>query len=418
MIKLHNTGCSCFLYTSLPSQAPLTKQSTSTPRCCSAASWKLPGCLRTHLDQCDPSNMNFQCGEESQTCSILPMFSTRYSTRCLFQALVGLFSLSTCVLYWVATMDNGGRIVASGHGNLTILLWHWPFGKPYNLAGDVCSDWYGISGCLLEDSRSLFHQADIVVFHHTELKTGSSHLPLNLCRPPSQKWIWLSLESPNTNQNLTNLNGLMNWTMSYRQDADIFIPYGKLIPKTSKGNYTVPKKSCLVCWVVSNFQLRHKRTMIYQTLRQLIPIEVYGMWTKKPLATSQLLPTISRCHFYLAFENSQAKDYITEKLWRNSFQAGAVPVVLGPPRANYEEFVPGSSFIHVDDFNSTAELAQFLIQLASDEERYSSYFEWHQHHDVKLYTDWRERLCSICDHYDQLSPSKVYHDLDSWANAK
>ncbi|XP_018613830.1 alpha-(1,3)-fucosyltransferase 7 [Scleropages formosus] len=391
-------------------------QPASTPHHCSAPARKQRG---TCLDLCDPSNMSFfrEGGKTLSSIGILSTFSARSPTRHLFKALTVVFSLSTYVVYlWAVTLYNSGGRLATNHRNLTILLWHWPFRKPYNLAGDVCGDWYSIPGCLLKDNRSLFHQADIVVFHHTELKTRSSGLPLHLPRPPRQKWVWMSLESPATNQDLTSFNGLFNWTMSYRLDADIFIPYGKLIPRTSQEDYTVPNKNCLVCWVVSNFQAKHKRTAVYRSLRQLIPIEVYGMLAKKRLPASQLLPTISRCRFYLAFENSQSRDYITEKLWRNSFQAGTVPVVLGPPRPNYEAMVPGNSFIHVDDFNSTAELARFLIQLASDEERYRSYFRWHRHYDVKLYTDWRERLCSICARYNQLPHNKVYHDLNSWAN--
>ena len=40
---------------------------------------------------------------------------------------------------------------------------------------------------------------------------------------------------------------------------------------------------------------------------------------------------------YMAFENAiHGKDYITEKVFRNSYLMGAVPVVLGATKSDYE----------------------------------------------------------------------------------
>ncbi|KAL4609378.1 alpha-(1,3)-fucosyltransferase 7-like [Arapaima gigas] len=261
------------------------------------------------------------------------------------------------------------------HPNIKILLWHYPFGHKFDISGDVCWEKYNIPGCTLHSNRSQFLSADVVVFHHNELKNGAQKLPLHLCRPPEQKWLWLSLESPASNGNLFAYNGLFNWTMSYRQDADIFMPYGELIPRTNTTEDIIPKnKSFLACWVVSNYKPSHRRSQIYQSLKKLIKVEVYGRWVNRRLNSEELLPTISRCYFYLAFENAQFKDYITEKFWYNSFQAGAVPVVLGPPRENYKLLAPPSSFIHVDDFDSLDSLTEFLKQVASNQTR-SSFFE-------------------------------------------
>ncbi|KPP59238.1 alpha-(1,3)-fucosyltransferase 7-like [Scleropages formosus] len=301
--------------------------------------------------------------------------------------------------------------------NISILLWHWPFGHQFELDGDVCWERYGIPRCHLHNQRSQFYYADVVVFHHNELKNGTQKLPLDLCRPPEQKWLWLSLESPASNGILYAYNGLFNWTMSYRRDADIFMPYGELVPKKTTKEYIIPKnKSFLACWVVSNYVTQHRRSKVYESLKKLIKVQVYGNWAKRPLTVKELLPTISRCYFYLAFENSEFKDYITEKLWRNSFQAGAVPVVLGPPRKNYELLVPPNSFIHVDDFESLDSLVDFLKQLASNETQYRSYFKWQEHYEVKVYADWRERLCKICTLYQKPLNKKVYHNLHAWAN--
>ncbi|KAM9544396.1 alpha-(1,3)-fucosyltransferase 7-like [Salvelinus alpinus] len=341
----------------------------------------------------------------------------------LFLSAIMLLSISSYVLHQrLLLLAQIGIAHQHQPRNLTILLWHWPFGHPYSLEGDVCSDKYGILGCLLSDNTSLFPQADVVVFHHHELRTGRSSLPLHLPRPVSQRWLWLSLEPPVHNGNLTQYNGLFNWTMSYRGDADISMPYGKIVMVPHNGNsnsssFVIPKKgACLASWVVSNYRPDHARSQVYQSLRKYIPIEVYGHWSKRPLTDQSLIPIIGHCNFYLAFENSVALDYITEKLWRNAYQAGAVPVVLGTSRANYEALVPPGSFIHVSDFNSTEGLAVFLQQLATDRGRYEGYFKWRQTYRIKMYTDWRERLCNICANYQRLPGNKVYYDLEAWAS--
>ncbi|XP_048833588.1 alpha-(1,3)-fucosyltransferase 7-like isoform X2 [Brienomyrus brachyistius] len=338
------------------------------------------------------------------------------SRKMIFLALILMFILSKYAVYqWFMKWFNDKSRLGTERGDVRVLMWHWPFKQNQPLQEDICRTKYHVSGCHLVDNRSLYHQADVVVFHNRELQTGISRLPLDQPRPTAQKWVWLSLESPPHNGNLRPYGGLFNWTMTYRRDADIFIPYGELVPRTTEGNYTIPTKHTLACWVVSNYQPTHKRTKMYQSLKKLIPVEVYGRWAKKPLNSDQLLPTISRCYFYLAFENSVYRDYITEKLWYNAFLAGSVPVVLGPPRANYEAFIPKDSFIHVDDFNSTEKLADFLKQLASDKERYGSYFRWRRDYDVKLWSDWREMLCTICIQYEDLPTSKVYNNLDTWS---
>lgn len=306
----------------------------------------------------------------------------------------------------------------SSRRNLTVLLWHWPFSKALNLSGDVCWDSYGVPGCRLLDRRSSFFSADVVVFHNRELIQGQQKLPLDLPRPPGQRWAWMSLEAPDYNGNLQRFANIFNMTISYRRDADIRVPYGEKLPRGADGDLTEDlqlNKSSLLCWVVSNYRGHHRRSRAYRELSAELPVQVYGRWTKTPLPSAALLPTISRCFFYLAWENSESRDYITEKLWRNAYQGRAVPVVLGPPVSDYRAVAPPRSFIHVDEFPSLKDLGTFLQRLARDEERYAHFFSWRRRWRVKVYTDWRERLCQICSQYQALPPHRVYCDLQAWA---
>uniref|UniRef100_UPI003AAB496E alpha-(1,3)-fucosyltransferase 7-like n=1 Tax=Centroberyx gerrardi TaxID=166262 RepID=UPI003AAB496E len=342
----------------------------------------------------------------------------------LFLCVLPLFFLGGWLTATNPSIFSNGHIIRH---NVTVLLWYWPFGPSYSLKGDVCWDRYHIPRCRLTDQRSLYHTADIVVFHNRELIEGRQKLPLHLPRSRGQMWVWMSLESPENNGDLRPYANVFNLTMSYRRDADITISYGELLPKETGDREcgveggteaAVPlNKSALVCWVVSNYKAHYRRSKVYNNLNAVVPVTVYGRWIKKWLSSQDLLPTISRCYFYLAFENSVSKDYITEKLWRNAYQAGAVPIVLGPSLNYYKAVAPPNSFIHVDEFASVEDLGKYLKRLAEDKESYADYFSWKQHWKVKLHTDWRERLCRICSQYNSLPQQKIYSDLEAWVNA-
>lgn len=77
--------------------------------------------------------------------------------------------------------------------------------------------------------------------------------------------------------------------------------------------------------------------------------------------------------FYLAFENQNEDDYITEKLWE-SLASGTVPVYMGSP--NVKQHAPAGSIIAVDDFPSTAALGAYLSALARNRTAYDTYHAW------------------------------------------
>ncbi|KAG9509164.1 Glycoprotein 3-alpha-L-fucosyltransferase A, partial [Fragariocoptes setiger] len=84
--------------------------------------------------------------------------------------------------------------------------------------------------------------------------------------------------------------------------------------------------------------------------------------------------------FYLAFENSNCRDYITEKLFLNAFRRDdpqhlVIPIVMGgKSRDDYKRIAPSGSYIHVDDFRSPRELAEYLHQIDHNDTLFMSYF--------------------------------------------
>ncbi|NWX06169.1 FUT6 fucosyltransferase, partial [Caloenas nicobarica] len=298
-----------------------------------------------------------------------------------------------------------------GERTLTILLWTWPFGQRFHFIN--CSELYGSPNCRFTLNRSWSRKADAVIVHHRDACWNTKRLARQP-RLPSQRWIWFNLESPSHSPNLGAMKNLFNLTMSYRKDSDIFTPYGELQLLDQPQSLSIPLKTKLVAWVVSHWREDSHRVKFYHELKKHITVDVYGQ-RHLPLPRDKLLLTVSQYKFYLAFENSQHEDYITEKLWWNALSSGTVPVVLGPPRESYERFVPPDSFIHVDDFASAADLAQYLRELSNDTERYQRYFQWHKWLKPVVRVGWATRVCKAC-HFLQTTEVgyRVVPDLSKW----
>ncbi|XP_044162124.1 3-galactosyl-N-acetylglucosaminide 4-alpha-L-fucosyltransferase FUT3-like [Bufo gargarizans] len=290
---------------------------------------------------------------------------------------------------------------------IIILIWKYPW--IYTFPLDKCHD-FGIIGCKLSADTSLYSVADVVFIRHVDIMYDKKQLPQGP-RPHFQSWIWYNMEPPLIANNLYFLDNLFNMTMTYRLDSHIFNPYGKIEAIKEHQNFTIPSKSKLVSWVVSKWYTGAPRIAYYEELKKHITIDVYGAKHKKlGRSKDELLAIISEYKFYLAFENSIHKDYITEKLWSNAFESWAVPVVLGTSRKNYELFVPGDAFIHVDDFPSPKELAAYLLELDKNDEKYEKYFNWRYKYRVQLNRGHQYRFCQMCTF---MRDNQVYQSIPS-----
>ncbi|XP_075690591.1 3-galactosyl-N-acetylglucosaminide 4-alpha-L-fucosyltransferase FUT3-like [Rhinoderma darwinii] len=294
--------------------------------------------------------------------------------------------------------------------DIVVLIWKWPWGYVSPL--DKCPE-FGIFGCKLTVDRNLYSVADAVLIHHADIMYDKKFLPQQP-KPNFQRWIWYNMEPPRILVNLKMLDNLFNMTMTFRKDSDIYSPYGQMEPlKKSVQNFTIPKKSKLVSWVVSKWYPGAPRIAYYEELQKHISIDVFGAKHKK-LSWDDFYATISQYKFYLAFENSIYKDYITEKFWSNAFGSWAVPVVLGTSRKNYERFVPGDAFIHVDDFPSPKELAAYLLELDKDDEKYRKYFNWRLEYRVKNNKGPSYQYCRICEIIRESPVYQVVHSVEKW----
>uniref|UniRef100_A0A668S5R3 Fucosyltransferase n=1 Tax=Oreochromis aureus TaxID=47969 RepID=A0A668S5R3_OREAU len=328
--------------------------------------------------------------------------------RCV-RVLTGVCSSVFCLLYLPDPLAPDRLVSLPGENSpVTLLIWTHPFGQ-YGELPD-CLELFQIDGCTLTDDALRYPQADAVIIHHREIATGYADLPPEP-RPPAQKWIWMNFESPTHTRGLWRLEGVFNLTMSYRTDSDIFLPYGYLPLRGPHSSKLL--RSRFVAWVISNWSESQARVTFYNQLRQYIHIDVFGGagW---PLPTDSVVQLVKRYLFYLALENSQHTDYITEKLW-NAVLAGAVPVVLGPSRQNYERFLPPEAFIHVDDFPSVEELAQYLLMLRRSPAQMRRHLDWRRSYGVRQPTFFNEHYCTACRAVRRTTGrTNVVRDLTRW----
>ncbi|KAK4885966.1 hypothetical protein RN001_002237 [Aquatica leii] len=157
-------------------------------------------------------------------------------------------------------------------------------------------------------------------------------------------------------------------------DSDIVRRYGYI--KKRNTNDTLLKesqlktKSKLLAWFVSKCHTINKRENIYRALRKYLEIDVYGQCgtlqcPKEDHSSSSncyhLLET--KYKFYLAFENSHCKDYVTEKLFE-TLKRNVVPIVYG--EVNYQKISPPNSLIEISKFANLSkhqELSTLLLQI-------------------------------------------------------
>lgn len=120
--------------------------------------------------------------------------------------------------------------------------------------------------------------------------------------------------------------------------------------------------------------------------------------------------------FYLAFENSNCRNYITEKFFFTGLKRNVLPIVMGAPPEDYENYAPLRSYIHVDDFESPLKLAEYLHILDQNDHLYNSYFKWRgtgELIDLKMWC----RICALLNDKQTIGNPHWYANINDWWNA-
>lgn len=274
-----------------------------------------------------------------------------------------------------------------------------------------------VDTCELTSNRGLADKADMILYKDHFIPTGLGR-PAN----PQQVSMLYYLECPYHTQNV-KVPDAINWTATYRRDSDIVAPYEKWVYYDSKinqveqdHNYAM-NKTKKVAWFVSNCGARNGRLQFAHELQKYIDVDIYGVCGNYKCSRN----TADKCFelldheykFYLAFENSNCKDYITEKFFVNALQRNILPIVMGARPEDYEVSSPHRSYIHVDEFASPKELAEYLHILDKDDELYNSYFKWKGTGEF-INTYYWCRVCAALHDEESLRKPRWYTDVNDW----
>lgn len=126
---------------------------------------------------------------------------------------------------------------------------------------------------------------------------------------------------------------------------------------------------------------------------------------------NQLLDT--KYKFYLSFENSLCRDYVTEKLYR-ALEHYIIPIVYGS--ADYIKFVPPHSYINIENFRNIHDLANYLKYLDNNPQEYIKYFWWKKFYRLNMNTTPIAlcKLCELLNNENQQEKIQYYQNIRKW----
>ncbi|XP_069169702.1 alpha-(1,3)-fucosyltransferase C-like [Procambarus clarkii] len=172
----------------------------------------------------------------------------------------------------------------------------------------------------------------------------------------------------------------------------------------------------MAAWFVSHCDAISGREQLVATLRRWVEVDQYGRCggLSCSLHQSDKCDLLLNTHykFYLSFENSLCRDYVTEKFFR-ILRLDIVPVVFG--QANYGLHAPPHAYIDALTFPSVKALADHLIYLDKNDTAYNEYFRWKRYHRVpNSWENWSKPYCELCERLHADHTVKVYHDIHQW----
>ncbi|ELU02470.1 hypothetical protein CAPTEDRAFT_25043, partial [Capitella teleta] len=258
--------------------------------------------------------------------------------------------------------------------------------------------------CSYSNDQSDYNTSDAVLFRGRRFR---DNITFPKHRQPKQKWVFYEFEPPYKVHGLGDLGEnrrAFNLTSTYAYSSDI--PLGTQRMYYPRDRYPhieyAKNKTKLAAWFVSVCRTQSKREKYVKELSKYIPIDIYGGCgtlecggtdrEARAVCSDNLLNNVYK--FYLAFENSFCKDYVTEKLFMYR-KYDVMPVVMGA--VDYSNIMPPGTFIDVRDYRDPKDLASYLKYLDKHDEIYDRMLN--KKRALKpIFKDYLPYECRLCKH--------------------
>ncbi|XP_069106752.1 alpha-(1,3)-fucosyltransferase C-like isoform X2 [Argopecten irradians] len=290
--------------------------------------------------------------------------------------------------------------------------------------------------CTLTTGYDIAHLGSdtAIVFHAPDIMT----IPAK--KATGQIWVIHSMESPrNHHQVWGSWNDLVNWTLGYRRDADIFSPYAIFTQKIKSGSSKdldeagknglkqfISRKAWKAkvlkgVWFVSKCREPSLRDDYAIRLQRFMDVHIFGecgqlfCWRRlKSLCRNYMKKWYK---FYLSFENSLCRDYITEKSFNlYTHNLDLVPVIRNG--ANASLYLPPGSYVTTNDFRSIKSLGTYLNSMSKDYKKFNRLFQWKNHYTSSDMIDSNVAFCELCRRLHETDKNtkyhRLYHSIQAW----
>ncbi|XP_063618901.1 alpha-(1,3)-fucosyltransferase C-like [Cydia splendana] len=308
------------------------------------------------------------------------------------------------------------------------------------------------TNCYVTSDRNLLGDVskfDVIAFAGPEVSYTPNVKLTPPKRSPHQKYAFASIESAGNYPICSNrLDNFFNWTWTYRLDSEN--RWGYVIVRDAENKIIGPNidmhwmkledmdpvseelaaqlrsKTKTAAWFVSNCETRNFRENYVKDLQEELEaydltVDVYGKCGPLKCERSteeECFQLIKRdYYFYLSFENSFSKDYVTEKLL-HGLKYNAIPIVYGG--ANYTRFMPDGIYLNARELGPK-ELAKKMKHLIDHPDEYKEYFRWTNHYSYyrrveNVETDDYCGYCTLLNNDEMVKKTSIYKNFKDWWN--
>lgn len=300
-----------------------------------------------------------------------------------------------------------------------ILLWTTFWGSDYWTEVDKLGIPSCARRCDITIDKSRIAEADAILFHWGDLWWWTK---LPSYRRPDQVWAFFNFEPPHKQSNLARWNNVFNWSISYRRDSTVFVPFGTYTPLTETEQVVASRKLSNrdyakeklynISLTSSNCYDDARRYRLAEEINKYISVDMYGKCNNKVCIfnTPECDNKLKLYKFHLALENSYCTDYFSEKFWE-TFDKDVVPIVAWKDSPG--ELVPAHSYINVFDFPDLKTFANYLQKVLTNDTLYNSYFIWRLTHKTGCH--YNCQWCPLCDKlFNPAVPAQIIRDPYQW----